>query len=66
MQDPKSTVEVMLGAMALSEGKMNLEQFEASMLERKVPKKRREDVLTAISELAQHGVQLEVDVDVFD
>ncbi len=66
VQDPRSCVEVMLGAMALQEGKMDLAQFEASMTERRVEKRRREDVLSALADFASHGVFSEVAADVFD
>ena len=65
VQDPASSVEVMLGVLALKSGKMDLAQFERSMKARRVPKARRVDVRAALEEFALRGVMTEVDENLF-
>jgi hypothetical protein len=56
VQDAASGVEALLGAIALQEGKMTLDEFMAVLEEREVPQARRDDVRTALAEFARHGV----------
>lgn len=60
VQEASSAVEVMIGAMALQTGKMDLEAFAQDMAARKVPSKRREDVMAALGEFARSGVLSDV------
>ena len=66
VQDPKNSVEVMLGALALTEGKFDLSQFEADMKTRRVAKNRRDDVLQALGSYAEHGVFTQVEEAIFE
>lgn len=65
ISDPASIVEVMLGAMALKSGKMDLESFARNMKERRVAKATREDVQEALAVFARSGVIHRVSSDVF-
>lgn len=56
VQDAQSGVEAMLGAIALQEGKMTLDQFMDVLKDREVPAERRADVQTALTDFARHGV----------
>lgn len=51
--------------LALQTGKMGLDQFMENMTERRVPKKRREDVLKALETFAQQGVFAQVSTELF-
>lgn len=66
VKDPASSVEVMLGAMALQNGTLTLEQFVANMKQRKVAADRRADVEEALKSFANQGVFHEVDKDLFE
>ncbi len=65
VQDAASSVEVMIGAMALQSGKITLDQFIKNMKERKVAADRRDDVHTALKGFANQGVFTEVDATAF-
>jgi hypothetical protein len=65
VSDPASIVEVMLGAMALKRGKMDLDSFVANMKERRVAKATRDDVYEALAVFAQSGVIQSVDASLF-
>ena len=56
VQDAAAGVEALLGAIALQEGKMTLDEFMAVLEEREVPPARRADVRTALTDFARHGV----------
>ena len=65
VQDAASSVEVMLGVLALQSGKMNLDEFIANMKERRVDKERRSDVVKALSVFSAEGVFPEIAGDMF-
>lgn len=65
VQDPASTVETVLGAIALQQG-VTLDEFAGGMRERRVAKERREDVCSALSSFANQGVYAEVPAEAFD
>jgi hypothetical protein len=65
ISDPASIVEVMLGAMALKQGTMDLESFVRNMKDRRVAKATREDVQEALEAFASSGVIHKVNADVF-
>lgn len=65
VSDPASSVEVMIGAIALQEGKFDLDGFTHDMESRRVPKARREDVVQALQNFAAHGVFPKVDSSAF-
>lgn len=65
VQDAASTVEVMLGALALQSGKMDLPGFDQDMKNRRVAPHRRTDVLTALRAFAAECVTSTVDEDLF-
>jgi len=56
VQDAQSGVEAMLGAIALQEGKMTLDEFMQVLVDREVPPERRADVQTALTDFSRHGV----------
>lgn len=63
VQDAASSVEVMLGVLALQHG-MSFEDFLRNMKERRVSQARRDDVAAALRAFAERGVFAQVD-DVF-
>jgi len=64
IEDANSSVEIMLGALALHHG-MSFEDFLADMKKRKVSKGRRDDVEAALRGFAEQGVFAEVDAGAF-
>lgn len=65
VQDAQSGVEAMLGAIALQEGKMTLEEFMAVLKDREVPPERRADVQTALEAFSRNGVVTSVPASLF-
>lgn len=65
INDPAAIIEVMLGAMALRRGTMDLETFVDNMSERKVSRAIQDDTRAALEDLAKIGVDHQVDASVF-
>jgi len=65
VQDAATGVEAMLGAIAIQEGKMSLDEFMDVLVDREVPPERRADVQTALTEFARGGVVASVPAALF-
>ncbi len=65
VEDPRNSVEVMLGATALTQGTFDLAGFEQDMKSRRVAKARREDVLSALKAYAEASERTQVDESLF-
>ncbi|MCB0323515.1 MAG: hypothetical protein KDD69_08075 [Bdellovibrionales bacterium] len=64
--DPRNSVEVMLGAIAIARGLFDLAQFEDDMRKRRVAKARRDDVIEALRAFAERTASVRVDETLFE
>lgn len=64
--DPRNSVEVMLGTLALSRGGFSLEEFEENMTTRRVITSRREDILKSLDAYALARARTLVDESLFE
>lgn len=65
VEDAASSVEVMIGFMALQSGAMTLDQFVADMKSRRVPEARQKDATLALTQFAKQGIFQEVSPELF-